>query len=155
MELGPEVAKHQPKERDISKTVSKLRLLAPIKMNRIDKIEQERARLLEVLQRDNQQHFLGADRFARLMDYRGAEGKIVEEVLEGATGVNPATGNLWSDVLLDIGTRVDIGRRTQIYSELLDAREKKFLARKRVERVMKGLEQFDPEIRQRATDENF
>ena len=154
MEQGRELVPSHP-ERDISKTISKLRLLAPMKMRRIEKIEQERARLFDVLERDTEQHFLGADRFARILDYNGTEGKIVNEVLDGAIGTNPVTGNLWADVLLDIATRVDIARRSQIYANLLDTREEKFFARKRIDRVIKVLEQTDHDISKRAVDENF
>lgn len=140
---------------DLKKTIFKLRLLAPIKMKRIDAIRQERAELLDVLKQDSQQHFLGADRFHRIMDYRGTEGRIVMEVLNGTTAASPVTGNLWSEVLLEMGTHIDVGHRSQIYAELLDAREQKPLVRKRIDRVLAGLEQIDPEIRQRAIDENF
>lgn len=141
--------------KDLSKTMSALRWLSPAKMWRINNIRQERAQLLDVLQRDSQEHFLGPDRLYRMQEYRGTEGKIVYEVLDGATGANPITGNLWSEVLLEMGAHLDVGRRTQIYTELLDAREQKHFARNRIDRVMAGLEQIDPEVAQRATDEDF
>src|SRR5258708_805078 len=105
---------------DLSSTISKLRIFAPIKMRRIDGMRQERARLLDVLQRDNQRDFLGPDRLYRVQEYHMTERGMVDEVLAGVTGANPITGKLWSEVLLGMGTHLAVGSRTQIYADLLD-----------------------------------
>jgi len=141
--------------RDLSKTLSVLRWLSPVKMWRVNNIRQERARLLNVLQRDNRERFLGPDRVYRILDYQGTEWRIVIEVLNGTTGVNPITGNLWSAVLLEMVTHLDIRRRAQIYAKLREVRAKKSFARGRIDRIMEGLKQVDSRVSQRAVDEDF
>lgn len=140
----------------IEGTIAKLRILSPFKMRRIGQFTQERARVHNVLQRDNTRHFLGADRFYRVMDYQRAEGRIVHEVLDGVR--NPLLGNLWAEVLLEIGTHVSIGRRTQIFAELLDITDqlrRNTPMKKRITRLLQQFEQADPGIRERATSEEF
>ena len=124
-------------------------------MWRINNIRQERAKLLNVLQRDNRERFLGPDRVHRILDYWGTEWQIVIEVLDGMTGINPITGNLWSAVLLEMVTHLDIRRRAQIYAKLREVRAKKSFARGRIDRIMESLEQVDLRVSQRAVDEDF
>lgn len=65
----------------IKTTINKLRILAPLKMKRIDEAVTRRKVLLEVLKRDEVNHGLGVNRFFRMMDYAGEEGEIVYEIL--------------------------------------------------------------------------
>lgn len=142
---------------DIKSAVSKLRILSPLRMKRIDDQTKERASLLDILKRDNSEHFLGADRFHRIMDYHGTEGKVVNESLDGLLKDTFITRGLWTQVISGLGRVVDEGRRTQIYAELLDELEsiKDSGKRKAINQILSDYTSFDPEIRNRATDESY
>ena len=148
----------QPRPNEnIAGAVNRLKLLSPIRMRRIGAIRKERTELLDVLRRDDTEHFLGSDRFHRIMDFRGTEGRIVREVMDGFTGETLVTRGLWSKVLLKIGESVDIGRRTQIFADLYDASEQTRdpLKRKAIDELLRQFETIDPGIRKRSAEEGF
>lgn len=140
---------------NVKGAIAKLRLLSPVRMRRIHEFARQQTEIRELLIYDEQRHSLGADRLHWLNRYSGMEGKIVYELLDGATGVNPVKGDLWAKVLVEIGSRVTAARRAQIYAELLDTRARFPYLRIRLHKVMAGLEAVDPEVAHNVTDGGF
>lgn len=141
----------------VKSAVSWLRRFSPGKMHKIDVIREERKQLLNLLVRDEEEHFLGANRFHRIMDCRGTEGKIVRIVEEGFLQGNEITSGRWGEVLVGVVKSVNVGRRTQVYAELCHAAEEMRAGRRKkaVGEVLRKFEQFDPEVKKRAADEDF
>lgn len=148
----------KPNDFDRAKnSISKLRLLSPLRMRRIDQIKEERTYILNTLREDDKKNFLGADRFATMLSFIGTEGRIVEEIFVGFTRESRFTRGLWGEVLVGILGSVEEGRRTQYYGELLDAaKTTKDQSKKRaIEDILKKLDAIDPEARQRAENEDY
>jgi hypothetical protein len=135
----------QPEERDLTKTVSKLRVLSPLRMGSIQFALERRTVFLESTQRLDEEYREGAispfgeslhfrDRDYLWRQYEHEGGKIVNEVLDGVR--NPVTGNLWSDVLIEIAKEADELFRSELYVELLLEKEESIFAKKRIGRVL-------------------
>lgn len=146
-----------PHNLEVKSSISRLRLLSPIRMRKIDTYLSERKKLAEALRQDDIDHGMGANRFFRNLDYNGTEGKIVMQAVDGFIKDSLITRKDWGNVVLAIGTAVNPLRRTQVFATLKHfTEETKDKGRKKaIEDILVKFEEIDPGIKERASDESY
>ncbi len=141
----------------VSDIVSKLRILSPLRMRRIDGFRKERVELYDVLQRDNKEHFLGAERFHRFMNFRATETKIALETTKGVIGETFLTRNLWAELVFAVANTSEPDLRTLIFEELFLElkRTNDPFKRKTIDGLLRKISAKDTSILSRVGNEEY
>jgi hypothetical protein len=138
-------------EEDINVTLDRLRIVAPLKMRRLERVSKQREKYVKALD-DKDTYRTTSDNVRLIYELGSTEGSMIEDILNGATEINPLTAQLWSKVLMASARRVDFTRRWQIFEELQDASQIPGI-RERVGRLLEQYNSVFPEVKDGLQDE--
>jgi len=147
----------QPDNSNYKKAASMLRILSPIRMRRITEELKQRTELLDLLNRDDEKHFLRTNRYSVVLGIHGTEGSIVHESLKGLLEDTIVTQSLWAEVISGLGHVVGEVRRAGMYRTLVNAKEESIDPFKisRINKILHDFSSFDPTIAERAFDDEY